>query len=63
MPPKYCETDATRLQCSLDILNGRLAQVKEAMKDQKKKAGCKIASDKTFDADSSDHFVSATWRS
>jgi hypothetical protein len=36
MPPKYCETDETRLQCSLDILNGRLAQVKEHIKDKRK---------------------------
>ncbi len=38
MPPKRCETDAIRLQGSLDILNGRLATVRKDMKAKKKLA-------------------------
>jgi hypothetical protein len=38
MPPNRCETDDIRLQGSLNILNGRLAEVRKDMKAKKKQA-------------------------
>ena len=63
MPPNRCETDEIRLQGSLNILNGRLAEVRKDMKAKKKHSEDSTHERETTHhaGSSSNHLLAARW--